>query len=89
MDGDYPANSPELLAQLQAIQNDVAIVNNHISPNTKKNLTDAFSKFDEIWSPRFAGAVNNVSVKLAKFEGEFIWHHHETEDEFFLEPVDI
>lgn len=84
LDGDYPADSPELQAQLRAIQNDVAAVNNHISPNTKKSLSVAFSKFDETWSPRLAGTVNNMSVKLAKFEGEFVWHHHETEDELFL-----
>ena len=40
--------------------------------------------FSETWSPRVAGQVNDMMVKLAKFEGEFVWHHHETEDELFL-----
>jgi len=84
LDGDYPADSPELETQLQSIQRDVADVNKHLSPHAPKNLDQAFASFTETWSPRVAGQVNNMMIKLAKFEGEFVWHHHETEDEMFL-----
>lgn len=50
----------------------------------KINLADKFSQFDEYWSPRIVGALNGQHVKLAKVKGEFIWHHHEEEDELFL-----
>ena len=50
----------------------------------KVNLTEAFASFDETWSPRIAGDVNEMHVKLAKLDGEFMWHHHEHEDELFL-----
>jgi mannose-6-phosphate isomerase-like protein (cupin superfamily) len=54
-------------------------------PALKKiNLSEAFSTFDETWSPRVGGEINDFQIKLAKFEGEFHWHHHETEDELFL-----
>ncbi|MEX0301473.1 MAG: cupin domain-containing protein [Leisingera sp.] len=84
LDGDYPADSPELETQLRSIQRDVAGVNNHLSPHAPKNLEKAFASFTETWSPRLAGRVNNMAIKLAKFEGEFVWHHHETEDEMIL-----
>ena len=51
---------------------------------TKINLTQAFASFDEQWSPRLAGKVNDCAIKLAKIEGDFVWHHHEAEDELFL-----
>lgn len=50
----------------------------------KVNLTEAFAGFSERWSPRIAGEVNDSYVKLVKIEGEFVWHHHEHEDELFL-----
>ncbi|MHC5011233.1 MAG: cupin domain-containing protein [Planctomycetota bacterium] len=50
----------------------------------KVNLADAFRRFSDHWSPRIAGEVNDMYVKLAKLEGEFVWHQHETEDELFL-----
>ncbi len=51
---------------------------------TKVNLADAFSSFTDHWSPKVAGNINNMQVKLAKFEGKFDWHHHDQEDELFL-----
>jgi mannose-6-phosphate isomerase-like protein (cupin superfamily) len=48
------------------------------------NLDEAISSIDEYWSPRIAGRVNDSYVKLAKVCGEFVWHHHEEEDELFL-----
>ena len=50
----------------------------------KVNLAKAFSRFDETWSPRIAGELNGQYIKLAKLKGEFVWHHHEGEDEMFL-----
>lgn len=50
----------------------------------KLNLGDAFASFSEPWSPKIAGDINDMQVKLAKFEGKFDWHHHEREDELFL-----
>ena len=50
----------------------------------KVNLADAFARFSDPWSPRVAGDINDMQVKLAKFEGKFDWHHHEREDELFL-----
>jgi mannose-6-phosphate isomerase-like protein (cupin superfamily) len=47
-------------------------------------LADAFAKIGEYWSPHIAGELNGQQVKLAKFDGAFIWHHHEHEDELFL-----
>lgn len=84
LDGDYQADSPELETQLRSIQRDVADVNNHISPHGPKNLDQSFAKFSDTWNPRIAGQVNDMHIKLAKLEGEFIWHHHEVEDELFF-----
>ncbi len=48
------------------------------------NLTDAISGIAEHWSPRIAGRVNDCYVKLAKIQGQFVWHQHDEEDELFL-----
>lgn len=48
------------------------------------NLAQKFGSFDEYWSPKIAGELNDSYVKLAKLKGEFVWHHHEAEDELFL-----
>ncbi|MCC6406614.1 MAG: cupin domain-containing protein [Planctomycetes bacterium] len=50
----------------------------------KVNLAQAFARFDDAWSPKVAGDVNEFQVKLVKLRGEFVWHHHEREDELFL-----
>ena len=50
----------------------------------KVDLAKKLSLFDERWSPKIVGAVNDCLVKLVKFEGEFVWHKHEREDELFL-----
>ena len=84
LDGDYAADSPELELQLRSIQRDVAGVNNHLSPYGPKNLARAFETFSDTWSPKVAGQVNDMHVKLVKLEGEFVWHHHHTEDELFF-----
>lgn len=48
------------------------------------NLPEKFNLFTEHWRPKIAGELNNSYVKLAKVEGEFVWHHHENEDELFF-----
>jgi mannose-6-phosphate isomerase-like protein (cupin superfamily) len=48
------------------------------------NLAEKFGLFQEYWSPKIAGEVNDSYIKLVKFKGEFVWHHHEHEDELFL-----
>jgi len=50
----------------------------------KINLSQKLSSFQDHWSPRIVGELNGQQVKLVKFQGEFVWHHHETEDELFL-----
>ncbi len=50
----------------------------------KVNLANKFGLFQEYWSPKIAGELNDSYLKLAKLKGEFVWHHHEAEDELFL-----
>ncbi|MBA3425854.1 MAG: cupin domain-containing protein [Rubrobacter sp.] len=50
----------------------------------KVNLAEKLSLFDEHWSPKIVGELNEQHVKLVKFLGEFVWHHHDEEDELFL-----
>lgn len=50
----------------------------------KVNLAQKLALFDDHWNPRIAGELNDSYVKLAKLKGEFVWHHHEAEDELFL-----
>jgi mannose-6-phosphate isomerase-like protein (cupin superfamily) len=50
----------------------------------KINLRDKLSLFDSHWDPKIVGELNGQLVKLVKFQGEFVWHHHEHEDELFL-----
>ena len=50
----------------------------------KVNLAQKLALFQEHWSPKIVGELNDSQVKLVKVKGEFIWHHHEVEDELFL-----
>ncbi len=50
----------------------------------KVNLADKFSLFEDHWSPKIAGEINDSYLKIVKFKGGFVWHHHEAEDELFL-----
>jgi len=55
------------------------------APSIEKiNLAEKFALFQDRWSPKLVGEVNDFEVKLVKLEGEFVWHHHEVEDELFL-----
>jgi mannose-6-phosphate isomerase-like protein (cupin superfamily) len=50
----------------------------------KVNLLEKLGRFQDFWSPKAVGAVNDFHVKLVKLKGDFVWHSHETEDELFL-----
>ncbi len=50
----------------------------------KVNLAAKFHLFQDYWSPKIAGELNDSYLKLVKLKGEFVWHHHEVEDELFL-----
>lgn len=51
---------------------------------SKINLAEKFALFADHWNPRIVGELNGQHVKLVKFQGEFVWHHHDAEDEMFL-----
>jgi mannose-6-phosphate isomerase-like protein (cupin superfamily) len=48
------------------------------------NLAEKFKLFNEQWHPKIAAELNDSHVKLARVQGEFVWHHHENEDELFF-----
>lgn len=50
----------------------------------KVNVNEKLAAFQDHWSPKIVGEVNDTLIKLVKFKGEFIWHSHENEDEMFL-----
>jgi len=50
----------------------------------KVNLEEKFAMFPDHWSPKVVGELNGQQVKLVKFQGEFVWHKHDQEDELFL-----
>jgi mannose-6-phosphate isomerase-like protein (cupin superfamily) len=48
------------------------------------NIAEKFGKIEDYWNPRLLGELNDFAVKAVKLKGEFIWHHHDFEDELFL-----
>jgi mannose-6-phosphate isomerase-like protein (cupin superfamily) len=50
----------------------------------KVNLAQKFSLFSDHYSPKIAGEINDTYVKLVKLQGDFMWHHHDIEDELFF-----
>ena len=48
------------------------------------NLADKLDSFEELWVPKVVGELNGQYVKVVKFEGEYVWHKHDDEDEMFL-----
>jgi mannose-6-phosphate isomerase-like protein (cupin superfamily) len=50
----------------------------------KVSLSEEFARIDQHWKPRIAAELNGQMVKLVKFLGPFVWHHHDDEDEMFL-----
>lgn len=49
----------------------------------KVNIAEKLSHFSDHWNPRVVGELNGQQVKLVKLKGEFVWHHHDDEDELF------
>ena len=50
----------------------------------KVNLREKLALFSEYWQPKIVGELNGQLVKLVKFNGPFVWHHHDNEDELFF-----
>jgi len=48
------------------------------------DLAETFARFTEAWSPKIVGDLNDMHVKVVKLRGEFVWHHHDAEDELFV-----
>ena len=48
------------------------------------NVAQKFNLFQDYWRPKIIGELNDAYIKAVKLKGEFIWHHHEAEDELFL-----
>jgi mannose-6-phosphate isomerase-like protein (cupin superfamily) len=48
------------------------------------NLREKFAKFSDYWNPRIIGELNDCHVKAVNLKGEFMWHHHDNEDELFM-----
>lgn len=47
------------------------------------NLAEMFTRFHETWRPKIVAELNDTYVKVVKLKGEFVWHHHDAEDELF------
>ena len=54
------------------------------TPIETVSLIEKLNSFQDHWSPKVVGELNDSYVKLVKLKGEFVWHHHEAEDELFL-----
>ena len=50
----------------------------------KVNLAERFARFTDHWSPKIVGTVDDYEIKLARLDGEFLWHSHGEADELFL-----
>lgn len=85
-DGALELSSEELRATFEFQVVYYTISNSTAKEKTmdKVNLAQKFNLFQEYWSPKIVGELNDSYVKLAKLKGEFVWHHHDTEDELFL-----
>ncbi len=53
-------------------------------PIEKINCAEKFALFQEYWTPKIVGELNDAHIKFAKMKGEFTWHHHDNEDELFF-----
>lgn len=54
------------------------------APDTPVNLDEKLALFDDLWSPKTVGEINDLHIKVVKVAGEFVWHRHDDTDEFFL-----
>jgi mannose-6-phosphate isomerase-like protein (cupin superfamily) len=71
-----PAGSPTSFPESSA-------QNSRQSTPEKVNLAEKLALFHDYWHPRVVGDLNGQQVKLVKFQGEFVWHQHDQEDELF------
>ena len=62
----------------------LVIFNNFIMSSKKINLKQKFSMFNKHWSPRVIAEMNDYQFKIAKIQGEFVWHNHKHTDETFI-----
>ncbi|MBQ4841340.1 MULTISPECIES: cupin domain-containing protein [Bacillus] len=51
---------------------------------SKTNVQEKFLQINDYWNPRISGELNDSYIKMVKIKGEFIWHHHDDEDEMFF-----
>ena len=84
LDGKYPAEGKDVPSQLSAIIRSVASLNNHLSPYHKESLAVSFGRLAEARSPKVAGQINDMQVKLSRFEGKAAWTFHPEKDELFF-----
>jgi mannose-6-phosphate isomerase-like protein (cupin superfamily) len=84
LDGKYPAESPRVPDQLAAIIRDVARLNNHLSPFSKKNLTASFARLSDRESDAVSGQINAMQLKLARFAGELGWNFSLEDDKLIF-----
>src|SRR5689334_6117329 len=70
----------------QALENAQGAENAQKAENARGpvSLAAALTRFSELWSPRIVTTVNDYDVRVAKVEGEHVWHTHDHTDEFFL-----
>jgi mannose-6-phosphate isomerase-like protein (cupin superfamily) len=54
------------------------------APDTVVRLDEKFAAFDDLWTPKIVGQINDMHLKAVKVQGEFVWHIHDDSDEFFL-----
>lgn len=54
------------------------------APETVVRLDEKFAAFDDLWTPKIVGQINDMHLKAVKVEGEFVWHVHDDTDEFFV-----
>ncbi len=84
LDCRYLADAKDIASQLAAIIRDVAAFNKHLSPIHKENLANAFGGLSEPRPPKIAARINNMRVKLARFDGDPAWSFRPHEDELFF-----
>jgi mannose-6-phosphate isomerase-like protein (cupin superfamily) len=65
-------------------RDEIAHITNGTDHMNKIDIAEKFSLFSDHWRPQIVAQLNGQEVKLVKFKGEFVWHHHENEDELFL-----
>ena len=84
LDGRYPAIANDLPGQLEAIIRDTADLNKHLSPIHKENLAKAFSDVSGLGVPKVTGQINDLQLKLARFDDDSTWSFRQNEDRLFF-----